>query len=50
VEDVGFDEARTFVTTTRVFGAAPLVRFEQSEFQNQAALGLLVGARLGEAG
>jgi ATP-dependent Clp protease ATP-binding subunit ClpB len=38
------------VTTAQVFGAGQLFRFDMSEFQNQEALGLLLGARLGEAG
>src|SRR4029453_17614434 len=38
------------VTTTQVFSAAHLFRFDMSEFQNQEALGLLLGARLGEVG
>src|ERR671923_1728956 len=38
------------VTTTQVFGAEQLFRFDMSEFQNQEALGLLLGARLGEVG
>jgi ATP-dependent Clp protease ATP-binding subunit ClpB len=38
------------VTTTQVFGAGQLFRFDMSEFQNQEALGLLLGARLGEVG
>jgi ATP-dependent Clp protease ATP-binding subunit ClpA len=38
------------VTTTKVFGANQLFRFDMSEFQNQEALGLLLGARLGEVG
>ena len=32
------------------FGAGQLFRFDMSEFQNQEALGLLLGARLGEVG
>src|SRR6266571_600122 len=38
------------VTTNQVFGAEKLFRFDMSEFQNQEALGLLLGARLGEVG
>lgn len=38
------------VTTNQVFGAGKLFRFDMSEFQNQEALGLLLGARLGEVG
>ena len=38
------------VTTTQVFGTGQLFRFDMSEFQNQEALGLLLGARLGEVG
>ena len=38
------------VTTNHVFGAGQLFRFDMSEFQNQESLGLLLGARLGEAG
>ena len=38
------------VTTTQVFGADRLFRFDMSEFQTQEALGLLLGARLGEVG
>ncbi len=38
------------VMTTQVFGAGQLFRFDMSEFQNQEALGLLLGARLGEVG
>src|SRR6185312_2920395 len=38
------------VTTTHVFGPGRLFRFDMSEFQNQEALGLLLGARLGEKG
>ena len=38
------------VTTTQVFGAGRLFRFDMSEFQTQEALGLLLGARLGEVG
>lgn len=38
------------VLTTQVFSAAQLFRFDMSEFQNQEALGLLLGARLGEVG
>jgi ATP-dependent Clp protease ATP-binding subunit ClpA len=38
------------VTTTQIFGPGQLFRFDMSEFQNQEALGLLLGARLGEVG
>ena len=38
------------VTTNQVFGPGLLFRFDMSEFQNQEALGLLLGARLGEVG
>ncbi len=38
------------VTTAHVFGAGQLFRFDMSEFQTQDALGLLLGARLGESG
>src|SRR6266516_1099982 len=38
------------VVTTRVFGSEQLFRFDMSEFQTQETLGLLLGARLGEAG
>ncbi len=38
------------VMTNHVFGAGQLFRFDMSEFQNQEALGLLLGARLGEVG
>src|SRR5881296_3294692 len=38
------------VLTTQIFGAEKLFRFDMSEFQNQEALGLLLGPRLGEAG
>src|SRR6478609_5387235 len=38
------------VLTTQIFSAAQLFRFDMSEFQNQEALGLLLGARLGEVG
>jgi ATP-dependent Clp protease ATP-binding subunit ClpB len=38
------------VTTAQVFGAGRLFRFDMSEFQTQEALGLLLGARLGEVG
>lgn len=38
------------VSTNYVFGAGRLFRFDMSEFQNQEALGLLLGARLGEIG
>ncbi len=38
------------VTTAHVFGAGKLFRFDMSEFQTQDALGLLLGARLGESG
>ena len=38
------------VTTTQVFGAGRLFRFDMSEFQTQEALGLLLGSRFGEVG
>ncbi|MGI8966261.1 MAG: AAA family ATPase [Limisphaerales bacterium] len=38
------------VATNQIFGAGQLFRFDMSEFQNQEALGLLLGARLGEVG
>ena len=38
------------VLTNQIFGAGQLFRFDMSEFQNQEALGLLLGARLGESG
>lgn len=38
------------VATNHVFGTGKLFRFDMSEFQNQEALGLLLGARLGEIG
>jgi ATP-dependent Clp protease ATP-binding subunit ClpB len=38
------------ITTTQVFGAGRLFRFDMSEFQTQEALGLLLGARIGEVG
>lgn len=38
------------VTTNQIFGSGKLFRFDMSEFQNQEALGLLLGARLGEVG
>jgi ATP-dependent Clp protease ATP-binding subunit ClpA len=38
------------VLTNHIFGAGQLFRFDMSEFQNQEALGLLLGARLGEVG
>src|SRR5580692_320666 len=38
------------VLTNQIFGAGKLFRFDMSEFQNQEALGLLLGARLGEVG
>src|SRR5580704_11726461 len=38
------------VTTHQIFGSGNLFRFDMSEFQNQEALGLLLGARLGEVG
>jgi ATP-dependent Clp protease ATP-binding subunit ClpB len=38
------------VATDHVFGRGKLFRFDMSEFQNQEALGLLLGARLGEIG
>jgi ATP-dependent Clp protease ATP-binding subunit ClpA len=38
------------VLTNQIFSAGQLFRFDMSEFQNQEALGLLLGARLGEVG
>ena len=38
------------VLTNQIFGAEKLFRFDMSEFQTQESLGLLLGARLGEAG
>ena len=38
------------VATTQLFSADKLFRFDMSEFQTQEALGLLLGARLGEIG
>src|SRR5439155_18129682 len=38
------------VATTAVFGREQLFRLDMSEFQTQEALGLLLGARLGEVG
>ncbi|MGA2279128.1 MAG: AAA family ATPase [Verrucomicrobiota bacterium] len=38
------------VLTSQIFGAEKLFRFDMSEFQTQESLGLLLGARLGEAG
>jgi len=38
------------VVTARAFGDGKLFRFDMSEFQTQEALGLLLGARTGEAG
>ncbi|MCG3148929.1 MAG: Chaperone protein ClpB 1 [Verrucomicrobiae bacterium] len=38
------------VATAQIFGAGRLFRFDMSEFQTQEALGLLLGARLGEVG
>jgi ATP-dependent Clp protease ATP-binding subunit ClpB len=38
------------LTTTQIFSAGRLFRFDMSEFQTQEALGLLLGARLGEVG
>ena len=40
----------TVVFTNHLFGPDRLFRFDMSEFQNQEALGLLLGARLGERG
>jgi ATP-dependent Clp protease ATP-binding subunit ClpB len=40
----------TVVFTNHLFGPGRLFRFDMSEFQNQEALGLLLGARLGERG
>ena len=38
------------VLTNQIFGSGQLFRFDMSEFQNQEALGLLLGQRLGETG
>lgn len=38
------------VATTQLFSSGRLFRFDMSEFQTQEALGLLLGARLGEVG
>jgi len=38
------------VLTNQIFGSGQLFRFDMSEFQNQEALGLLLGQRLGEIG
>lgn len=38
------------VATTQLFSTGRLFRFDMSEFQTQEALGLLLGARLGEVG
>src|SRR6266540_4051205 len=38
------------VVTKQLFGSEQLFRFDMSEFQTQETLGLLLGARLGEAG
>ncbi len=38
------------VLTNQIFGADKLFRFDMSEFQTQESLGLLLGAKLGEAG
>ncbi len=38
------------VATTQIFNPGLLFRFDMSEFQTQEALGLLLGARLGEVG
>ncbi len=40
----------TLVFTNHLFGPDHLFRFDMSEFQNQEALGLLLGAKLGERG
>ena len=40
----------TLVFTNHLFGSGRLFRFDMSEFQNQEALGLLLGAKLGERG
>jgi len=40
----------TVVFTNHLFGTGRLFRFDMSEFQNQEALGLLLGAKLGERG
>src|ERR1700722_196182 len=47
----GVGKTETVIATTnQIFGLGQLFRFDMSEFQNQEALGLLLGARLGEAG
>ncbi len=46
---VGKTEA-AIVFTNHLFGPGRLFRFDMSEFQNQEALGLLLGAKLGERG
>lgn len=40
----------TQVFTGAIFGMEKLIRFDMSEFQTQESLGLLLGARAGEAG
>lgn len=40
----------TVVFTNHLFGSGRLFRFDMSEFQNQEALGLLLGGKLGERG
>ena len=47
----GVGKTETVVVLTNwVFGSDRLFRFDMSEFQTQEALGLLLGARLGEVG
>jgi ATP-dependent Clp protease ATP-binding subunit ClpB len=47
----GVGKTETVVALTRhLFGSGQLFRFDMSEFQTQDALGLLLGARLGEMG
>ena len=46
---LGKTETVTVVLTNQIFGAGRLFRFDMSEFQNQEALGLLLGARLGRS-
>ena len=38
------------VLTNQIFGTGKLFRYDMSEFQTQESLGLLLGAKLGEAG
>ena len=47
----GVGKTETIVVLTKqVFGSDKLFRFDMSEFQTQESLGLLLGAKLGEAG